>query len=384
MAHGRAREGLRLVRQRVGIQLPARRSRSAAALSASSALGRDADVGGKRVLVRADLNVPLEDGRVADDTRIRAALPTLAPACSSAARPSVARLLAPRPPEDGQDPALLDGAGRRAPARAASRRPRPRAREHALRRRARRRTTRRSRASSRTAMDLYVNDAFGSAHRAHASTEARRASAARVRRPAPARGARAPRPAARRGRASVRARRRRRQGRRQARRARAPRRPRRPRADRRQDGGAGARREPAPFAVELPATSSPRARSPPDAETQVAAVRRGAATAGSASTSARDTRSAFAGDRPRRGRSSGTARWASSSGRASPPARSAVARGGRGRRRLHGRRRRRLGAGGPGARARRPRLVGLDRRRRVARAARGQGASRASPRSRKV
>jgi phosphoglycerate kinase len=129
---------------------------------------RDADLAGKRVLVRVDFNVPLEDGRVADDTRIRAALPTIELVLERGAAEVVLMSHLGRP--EGEDRALsLD------PVRMRLRELVPDERVRLLENtRFDPRETKNDPGFARELAahgDVYVNDAFGSAHRAHASTE---------------------------------------------------------------------------------------------------------------------------------------------------------------------------------------------------------------------
>jgi phosphoglycerate kinase len=119
--------------------------------------------------VRADLNVPLEDGRIADDTRIRAALPTLELLLERGAAEVVVCSHLGRP--TGPDPAFAIG-----PVAARLTELVPDERVRVLENtRFLEGETKNYPETARTlaeGMDLYVNDAFGSAHRAHASTEA--------------------------------------------------------------------------------------------------------------------------------------------------------------------------------------------------------------------
>jgi phosphoglycerate kinase len=131
---------------------------------------RDADVAGKTVLVRADLNVPLENGEVADDTRIRSSLPTLALLLENraAAVRVCSHLGRPKTDEDRAKYSM-------APVEQRLRELLPDERIRVLENtRFDPGETKNDQAFARElagGCDVYVNDAFGSAHRAHASTE---------------------------------------------------------------------------------------------------------------------------------------------------------------------------------------------------------------------
>jgi phosphoglycerate kinase len=128
-----------------------------------------ADVEGKVVLVRSDLNVPLEDGRVADDTRIQASLPTLRLLLDRGAREVRVCSHLGRPKTD-EDRAKYAMAPVRDAVKAAVGDERVEVLENT---RFNPGETKNDPGFAREladGCDLYVNDAFGSAHRAHSST----------------------------------------------------------------------------------------------------------------------------------------------------------------------------------------------------------------------
>ncbi len=147
------------------------------------------DVDGKRVLIRVDFNVPLADGEVSDDTRIRAALPTIEELRARGARlVLVSHLGRPkdREPELSLRPAteclaeLTEAKVTLAPAvvgeevRALAQALEPGevlVLENVRYEPGETENDPQLAAALAELGDAYVNDAFGAAHRAHASTE---------------------------------------------------------------------------------------------------------------------------------------------------------------------------------------------------------------------
>ncbi len=150
---------------------------------------RDADVAGKRVFVRVDFNVPLADGKVTDDSRIRASIPTINALLAAGASLILASHLG-RPDGKVQDGLRLRPVGQRLTellrrnvpvtgdalglgTEDAVKRLRPGEvlLLENLRFHAEEEANDPAFAAALAAYaDVFVNDAFGTAHRAHAST----------------------------------------------------------------------------------------------------------------------------------------------------------------------------------------------------------------------
>ena len=149
----------------------------------------DVDVEDKRVLVRVDFNVPLEDGKITDDSRIRAALPTIEELrkrrariilCAHLGRPEGHDPeLSLRPAADrlsemtGADVTLAPGVvGEEVEGLAENLNPGDLLMLENLRFEEGETENDEELAKALAKLaDVYVNDAFGAAHRAHASTE---------------------------------------------------------------------------------------------------------------------------------------------------------------------------------------------------------------------
>ncbi len=150
---------------------------------------RDVDVTGKRVLVRVDFNVPIQDGEVTDDTRIRAALPTIQYLIEKGAKVILMSHLG-RPKPENRDQFKMDPVAKRLsellgrPVKKVDAVVGPEVEEAVAEMQPgdvlllentrfepgeRKNDPDLARKLAALA-DIYVNDAFGSAHRAHAST----------------------------------------------------------------------------------------------------------------------------------------------------------------------------------------------------------------------